>query len=821
VRQKRSLSLSYEMTLWIFVLVVIPLIILRVYFYHSITSGLKQVEQEQALAKVSAVEQSLDIMGSSLLGTAADYSNSRDNVQALLHHDMNWLNTYIYSIPNTISNIDFVAEADLQGDIMVQNGNITELTGKVQIPSMMTHAQDTDGYTGLIGTSKGIAIAAVTPVTDSSHPGTPVGMLIVGRFINQGIVQSIYHTLQSNWALLLNTGQFLTSSATIKQSKINKRTSGVLNDRTGQAIALIYIETTSQASVSVAAKFRRQSYIGGGILLFLIILVVYLLRRRIILPLRHFTSTMERIAQGEQIEEVPANVLNAEAEIVAAFQKIIGWNETLEQTVAQRTNAIQLLLDHAGQGFLSIDRSLFVFDEYSIECKRIFKRDIAKLPLPKLLHPDDETEQQLTQSILTQYFLQKDPDSKQVLTTLLPAEVTIYDRTIQLDYKEIAASQLNQNETMMVVMTDITERRHLERKMDSERATLNMVVQVTANYDVFCEMLREYEFFHQVEVGEMIQQQAAWTQIIGDIQKRIHTFKGTSNLLYLIHAVPKLHALEENLAVFMKEQPPNFEMLQQALAEYSLEKWLNEDITLLKNILGADFLKQEQNHSILVDFGRLSEFEHKLNLILKNEQDKSLLQEISRWRFKPMKAFFRVYPAFAERLAWQHGIKLHPLVIEGGERLIDPEYFQAFAKSLVHILRNAIVHGIEDADERVDAGKPPAGQILWQIQEEDTQFHMTISDDGRGIDVEKLRHKAIELGICNAKKAAKLSDLEVMQFIFENNFSTSHKITQFAGRGIGLYVVKDAILQMGGTLEVNSVLGQGTSFAFHIPYSGL
>jgi len=154
---------------------------------------------------------------------------------------------------------------------------------------------------------------------------------------------------------------------------------------------------------------------------------------------------------------------------------------------------------------------------------------------------------------------------------------------------------------------------------------------------------------------------------------------------------------------------------------------------------------------------------------------------------------------------------------EGVESELDRNVLERMTAPLEHLLRNAVVHGIETPDGRGKAGKPETGQVTVSLKREGTQLVMEIADDGRGLNFAAIRSKAIERGLLPA--GADLGDDEVARFIFEAGFSTAETLTQSAGRGVGMDVVASEVKQLGGSLELRSVDGVGTRFTVRLPLS--
>lgn len=155
------------------------------------------------------------------------------------------------------------------------------------------------------------------------------------------------------------------------------------------------------------------------------------------------------------------------------------------------------------------------------------------------------------------------------------------------------------------------------------------------------------------------------------------------------------------------------------------------------------------------------------------------------------------------------------LVIEGEDTELDKAVVEDLLDPIMHCVRNSCDHGIESPEKRLAAGKPEAGTVLLKASNEGNLIIIDISDDGAGIDSEKVRKKAIERGIIHPDKV--LSENEIHQLIFEPGFSTADKISKISGRGVGLDVVKTMIDKLNGTVNVTSQKGKGTTFSIRLP----
>ncbi|MCX7787117.1 MAG: chemotaxis protein CheW [Spirochaetes bacterium] len=191
------------------------------------------------------------------------------------------------------------------------------------------------------------------------------------------------------------------------------------------------------------------------------------------------------------------------------------------------------------------------------------------------------------------------------------------------------------------------------------------------------------------------------------------------------------------------------------------------------------------------------------------------LQEgVMRIRMVPISQIFSRFPRLVRDLSRSLQKKIN-LVIEGEETELDKSVIEDLLDPLIHCVRNAIDHGIEDPDERKAKGKPEEGTIHLRASNEGNLIVIEVSDDGKGIDVEAVRQRAIERGIIHPNKS--LSDVEAYNLIFEPGFSTAKTVTNISGRGVGLDVVRKQIEKLNGSVTVTSEWGKGTRFIIKLP----
>jgi two-component system chemotaxis sensor kinase CheA len=195
-----------------------------------------------------------------------------------------------------------------------------------------------------------------------------------------------------------------------------------------------------------------------------------------------------------------------------------------------------------------------------------------------------------------------------------------------------------------------------------------------------------------------------------------------------------------------------------------------------------------------------------------NELQKSVM----KIRMVPVEQLFRRFPRIVRDVAKLRN-KTITVAIAGQNTDLDKSILDALAEPLAHLIRNAADHGIESAEERAVAGKTANGTITLDAYHEGDQVVIEVEDDGRGIDGEKVLRRAIAAGIVKTDDASRLNEDEIHNLLFTPGFSTADQITEISGRGVGLDVVKSALDALKGTIQIDSVLGKGTTFRLMVP----
>jgi two-component system chemotaxis sensor kinase CheA len=488
----------------------------------------------------------------------------------------------------------------------------------------------------------------------------------------------------------------------------------------------------------------------------------------------------------------------------------IGYSAIREDITAQKeveclNRKVSDLLDNAGQGYLSFDKSLMIEDSYSKECLNIFKKDeIAKENISKLLFGNEGAKEELFKEGISKIVENDDPLSKELLLSLIPSEQTINKKVIKIDYKIL------DNNRFMAILTDISNTKKLEQKLKIQLKVQDMIVSVASNKNEFLEMKFDFENF----VKEP-------PENINTLLRELHTFKGIFSQKQMIYITRGIHKLESILKNKMKNEEYSSEEILKEFKDYELLEVFRKDIKLITSSLGEKFL--ENSRSLNIDHRTVDILETKVNEILNDnstdiyEKIEGLLVDIGKIKYESLEEILSSNISFVKQVATKCNKLVNPLVIEGDKSIVIAPKIKPFIKSLIHIFNNCVDHGIEDMETRVENGKDEMGNIICRFGQKDDNLIIEIEDDGAGIDVNKLAYALIKQGKISQDEISNISDEDKVYLIFEDNLSTKVNASMVSGRGIGMGSIKQHLDDLKGDVLIENNHQKGVKFIFTIP----
>ncbi len=261
-----------------------------------------------------------------------------------------------------------------------------------------------------------------------------------------------------------------------------------------------------------------------------------------------------------------------------------------------------------------------------------------------------------------------------------------------------------------------------------------------------------------------------------------------------------------------------------SVAPSAVENVLRVDadrIDTVLNLVGELIIGKSMLHQAIGEFGKRfpkdplrAKFADMM--ALQSQALNELQRSVMKIRMVPVEQLFRRFPRVVRDVAKSCG---KDVVLETGgiETDLDKSVLDVLAEPMTHLIRNAVDHGIETPEERIAAGKPAQGKVRLDAYHHGNQVVIEVSDDGRGIDPQKIISKAIATGILTPENASLLTDGEILELIFQPGFSTAQEVTSISGRGVGLDVVKTVLERMKGSVSAQSHLGEGTRFLLKVP----
>lgn len=491
-------------------------------------------------------------------------------------------------------------------------------------------------------------------------------------------------------------------------------------------------------------------------------------------------------------------------------------NNDLEEMVRIRTAQLTKLLDNSGQGFLSFGKDLIIESQYSKECEILFHETVYKRSIANLLYPNNPTGRANLKNNIIRILNEKSDLKRELFLSLLPKTFQLYDKHIDAEFKVVGSEQI------MLILTDVTIHKELETHIYCERNRLKFVVSTVRESDDFFEIVDDFNYFFTEKIPALFSENVKTKDMLPDIYRSVHTFKGLFAQQDFENIPEALHNLETSLVKLSKEGSISINNVVELLESSECQHALDKDLATIEEALGKEFMQQK--NKIVLTQKQLENIDCLIDSILPKKQivgDNALqkcVNELRTIRHANLKQMLQSYPKGTMKLAERLGKNIHPFEIEGDDIFVNPIIYSAFIKTLIHVFRNAIDHGIETPDERLEYGKDECALLSCFVQRAGEKVIISIADDGKGIDASRIRLLAVNKGIYNGlQEASRVSDREICDLIFNEHFSTKQSITDLSGRGIGLSAVKTELSLLGGAVEISTTCGEGTSFTFILP----
>ena len=462
-------------------------------------------------------------------------------------------------------------------------------------------------------------------------------------------------------------------------------------------------------------------------------------------------------------------------------------NQHLEKRVEDRTREIQTILENVSSGFLLIDRSLCIRSGFSKSCQRLIGEGIeAGQNIIDIFETDDYVRERL---ILAFEQIIEDLLPEQASLAQLPKRIEHGNRILGLEVSIVRDQQNNRIDSLLITVNDVTNLSEAEQEIRRNHTLISILKDLPA-FNVFLEESQRQ--FVQTEVA-INQADQATARVL------LHTLKGNAAAYNLDQVENLIHELEDKQSISLEDL-------------HALKMLFQNFIHSNEKVLSLAQYRTQKNH-ISVSQKHLKTL---LSCLERNDYQsarKHLEELIHTSSYHAIEDYIGPLADYAQRLARERN-KLVDVHLVGHDIKV-PERLQKLLGSLIHLIRNAIDHGIEDTDHRQSKAAVATIRIEFTVIEE--EFRILVSDDGTGIDPAIVRDQAIKQGIIKAEQIGDMDTERIYELIFDAHFSTTTELSRTSGRGVGMFAVKQAVDDIGGRIWVESKLGQGSQFWITVP----
>ncbi|HMI88000.1 MAG TPA: ATP-binding protein [Polyangiaceae bacterium] len=574
----------------------------------------------------------------------------------------------------------------------------------------------------------------------------------------------------------------LPSAVTLERHPDRVVLNSPVRDQNGQAVAVATITfSLARENAAIADVEHRTLLVSIGVAIGLTVVLMFMARLAIVRPLAKLVVAAKKFEEGGA-GEVDVHTNDEIGRLASAFRSMGTAIRQREERINARNRDMRLVLDNVGQGFITLDVEGTMSDEHSKIVDEWFGVPEGAMRFWDYLSRVDPAKGQWFHLGWTS--LREDILPLALSLDQLPRVVHKDEQTFELAYRPILRGE--QLDKTIVVITDVTSRVERERAEQAQREMMSIF------HHILSDRLALEEFFTEATtlVDAVITSNGTDH---GLITRHVHTLKGNCALFGIESVSAFCHALEDR----MKESSEPI--------GYKEKEALR---SLWAKVLDVRALLARGDSFIELDREEYDNFQE----ALRGHADPMLLAAtVASWKFEPAAKRMGLIGEQVQRLATRLGRAKVTVASESTLLRLPPRKWGSFWSVFAHVIRNAVDHGIETTSERLRAGKPEQATVTLGVAREGQHVVVSIRDDGRGIDWERIAAVAQERGLPHETRA----DLE--EALFADGVTSRAEVTDVSGRGVGLGAVRALVRQLGGRIEVESQTGKGTMFRFVMP----
>ncbi|WP_144392461.1 GAF domain-containing protein [Pleionea sediminis] len=560
------------------------------------------------------------------------------------------------------------------------------------------------------------------------------------------------------------------------------------------------------------------------------LLCIPLVDKDVLIGVMNFSGTVGNVRFEDsdyEFAESIARLLVTTIKNIRMREVIEEQNRTLEQKVKERTaelrrknKDIATMMANLHQGVFTITEGGVIHNEYSKYLEKILETEnIANRNFMDVLFSNTNLGSNALDQISTAVdaMIGVEEMMFDFNSHLLANEVTRTNpsgekRLLEIEWVPIVNQETDETDKLLVTVRDVTELKELQEAAEQQRKELEIIGQILSVED------EKFNEFLSTSLGfvnncrELIKSSDSKDhELIARLFRNMHTVKGNARTMGFSYLTDTVHQVEHHYDELRKNDDSQWEpdLLLNELTQ--AEKDIQRYKDIAKNKLKIRSATGDSQIKNVDELKRLIDEAIKLDFSASTKDVKNWIKDsydvLAQTQAKPLSEIITTVTESVYSLAEQLGKDKPDIYIDDGNVFIRKENHAMLGNVFMHIMRNAIDHGIERGEERKAKGKPIKGQIDLKVSSREGKVIITIEDDGRGLALNKIYQSAINKGIIDADQP-KPSDQEIANLIFSSGFSTASEVTEISGRGVGMDAVKRFVEDSDGTIEVKLTNGQ-------------
>ncbi|MDF2821250.1 MAG: cheA [Clostridiales bacterium] len=368
----------------------------------------------------------------------------------------------------------------------------------------------------------------------------------------------------------------------------------------------------------------------------------------------------------------------------------------------------------------------------------------------------------------------------------------------------------------MVILTDVTDQKLLEKRMEEERYSQHLIVKAVTYKDQIKQLMEDLFNYITHEYKYSFSDKTNPSDSINEVYRIVHTFKGDFSQFGFLSTATNLHKVEDQISYLITSKTNlSLDTIQSIFASVKYKDIINSDLEILHKTFGDGYFQHAD--FVEVSNSRLEQVINKIISLDKSTQNNQIIDLIKGLKRKNLRDYLKQFDDYLHYLA-DRLQKNHPnYTILSDDIYVDLDQYRGVIKSLGHLYRNMLDHGIESDEERVMLGKSSEGNISCEMMISNGIITISIGDDGRGIDQNKVKQKAIDCKIATPAEIDLMSEDDILNIIFIDCFSTNECTNMLSGRGVGMAAVKYECEKIGGKISISTQSGKGTKYIIELP----